>query len=190
MDKEGREYIKNQIINYYPTSDDDVALAKKLNISLNSLRLRASRLGVKKLSVSNKIENHQKRCSMCKEIKSIGAFRRDKNQPNGFDYNCKSCRESPIKAAPKTEIISVFEPQHQGDDSMAFHIKKTHNPIIKVLNSEGEWVDGLKCKGTYCNHAEKPLSEFHRDKNNPSGHKNVCKFCISERKKEAKSARK
>ncbi|MGU9204147.1 hypothetical protein ACV3YL_13605 [Clostridium perfringens] len=190
MDKEGRDYIKNQIIKYYPTSSDDVALAASLNISLNSLRNRASRLGIKKLTVSNHIENHEKKCSMCKEIKPIWAFRRDKNQPNGYDYNCKECRANPRKAAPKTEIISVFEPQQDHDESMAFHIKKTHNPIIKVLNSEGQWVDGLKCKGNFCNHAEKPLSEFHKDKNNPSGHKNVCKFCIKERKKAAKAARK
>lgn len=190
MDKEGREKIKNIIIDCYPTSTDDVALAASLNISLNSLRLRASRLGIKKATVSNRIEKHEKKCSMCKEIKPIWAFRRDKNQPNGYDYNCKECRANPRKAALKTEIISVFEPQQQADDSMAFHIKKTHNPIIKVLNSKGELVDGLKCKGTYCNHSEKPLEEFHKDKNNPSGHKNICKYCISQRKKAAKAARK
>lgn len=186
MDKESREEMKEIIRREYPSSTDDLALAKSLNISLNSLRLRASRLGVKKLTVSNRIIDFQKKCSRCGEIKSIEAFRRDINQPSGYDYNCKSCRNNP----PKTEKISVFAPQYEADDSMAFHIKKTHNPIIKVLNSKGEWVDGLKCKGTYCNHAEKPLEEFHKDKNNPSGRKNVCKFCISERKKAAKNARK
>lgn len=192
MNKEERDHIKNQIIKYYPTSTNDLALAESLNISLNSLRLRASRLGIKKLTVSNYIEDYQKKCSRCKEIKPLSAFRRDKNQPNGYDYNCKSCRINPIPSAPKTETISVFEEQHtqEVDTSMAFHIKKTHNPIIKVLNSEGQLVDGLKCKGNYCNHAEKPLEDFHKDKNNPSGHKNVCKFCISERKKAAKAARK
>ena len=69
---------------------------------------------------------------------------------------------------------------------MAFGVKKTRNPIIKVLNSKGEWVDGLKCKGNYCNHAEKPLDEFYKAPRNISGHMNICIECYLKKAKESR----
>jgi hypothetical protein len=35
-------------------------------------------------------------------------------------------------------------------------------------------------KQSKCNGEPKPLSEFHKDKNRPDGHKHICKECISE----------
>ena len=69
---------------------------------------------------------------------------------------------------------------------MAFGITKTHNPIIKILDNDGKIIDGLRCKGDFCNHSKKPLSEFYRDENNSNGHKNVCKYCMKMKSKQNK----
>lgn len=69
---------------------------------------------------------------------------------------------------------------------MAFGVKKTRNPIIKVLNSKGEWVDGLRCKGNYCNHAKKPLDEFYKAPRNLSGYMNICIECYLKKAKESR----
>lgn len=173
MDKEVREYIKKEIIEHYAYADDN-ELAKKLNISVNSLRLRASRLGIKKLTVSNRIINNMKKCSRCGETKHISQFRRDKNQPSGYDYNCKLCRTNSTKATSKTDILSVFEACNKKPTEARFGFKKNYNPIIKII-LHGKEVDGLKCKS--CGF-EKPLSCFAKDKANTNGYKNICKACV------------
>lgn len=67
---------------------------------------------------------------------------------------------------------------------MAFGVKKTRNPIIKVIDEHGNLVDGLKCKGDYCNHSEKPLSEYYPDHGNVNGVKNICKYCMKKKRYE------
>lgn len=180
MDKEKRDFIKNEIIKNYGYGDDQ-ELCARLGISLNSLRNRASRLGLKKLTISNRIINNQKKCSRCGEIKPLGQFRRDKNQPSGYDYNCKSCRANPPKAVTKTDKISVFGVAYKTSDAR-FGFRKNYNPIIEI-NLNGKKVNALKCKS--CNEV-KPLACFPKDKANINGYKNICKACTKAQKQARK----
>ena len=172
MDKEKREYIKNEIIKNYGYGND-AELCARLGISLNSLRNRASRLGLKKLTVSNRIIGHEKKCSRCGEVKPLSQFRRDKNQPNGYDYNCKSCRMNPPKVIAKTDKISVFTATNEKHEAR-FGFRRNYNPIIEITLN-GKKVNALKCKS--CEEV-KPLACFPRDKANVNGYKNICKACV------------
>lgn len=189
-----KEFINQQIKSKYST-EDSIELAKKLGITLAYLRVKAKRLGVKKgsRSITNEVVNGEKLCPKCCKMLAIENFNKDKYQPNGFDYWCRACRSKAISTKKKkTEMhISLnknkFKNVHK---SMAFGIKKTHNPIIKVLDSEGKIMDGLKCKGDFCNHSEKPLYEFYKDKNNINGYKNVCKYCMKMKSQQNKEKKK
>lgn len=180
MDKEKREFIKNEIIKNYGYGDDQ-ELCARLGISLNSLRNRASRLGLKKLTVSNKINNGMKKCSRCGEVKPLSQFRHDKNQPNGYDYNCKSCRTNPPKRVTKTDIISVFEAANKTAEAR-FGFKKNYNPIIEIMLNDKK-VNALRCKS--CEEV-KPLACFPKDKANINGYKNICKACTKAQKQARK----
>lgn len=185
------EFINHQIREKY-TTEDSTELAKKLGITLAYLRVKAKRLGVKKgsRSITNEIINGEKLCPKCCKMLTIDNFNKDKYQPNGLDYWCRSCRaKSKNLKKKKTEMHISSNKNSKFENvqtSMAFGIKKTHNPIIKILDSEGRILDGLKCKGDFCNHSEKPLNEFYRDKNNSNGHKNVCKYCMKMKSKQNK----
>ena len=178
------EFINQEIKAKYST-EDSIELAKKLGITLAYLRVKAKRLGIKKGSrtITNEIVNGEKLCPKCCKMLKVENFNKDKYQPNGFDYWCRACRSKSInKKKKKTEMhISLDINSKMFENvktSMAFGVKKTHNPIIKVLDSEGKITNGLKCKGDFCNHSEKPLSEFYKDKNNVNGYKNICKYCM------------
>lgn len=184
------EFINQEIKAKYST-EDSIELAKKLGITLAYLRVKAKRLGVKKgsRSITNEIVNGEKLCPKCCKMLTIDNFNKDKYQPNGLDYWCRSCRAKSInEKKKKTEMhISLNKNKFENvQTSMAFGIKKTYNPIIKILDDNGKIIDGLKCKGDFCNHAEKPLSEFYQDKNNSNGYKNVCKYCMKMKSKQNK----
>ncbi|MFG5867286.1 hypothetical protein [Clostridium perfringens] len=189
------EFINQQIKEKY-TTEDSTELAKKLGITLAYLRVKAKRLGVKKGSrtITNEIINGEKLCPKCCKMLSIDNFNKDKYQPNGLDYWCRSCRAKSInKKKKKTEMHISFNKNSKVSEnvrtSMAFGIKKTHNPIIKILDNDGKIIDGLRCKGDFCNNSEKPLSEFYKDKNNSNGHKNVCKYCMKMKSQQNKKQR-
>lgn len=172
------KHLKQQITSRY-TNEDSENLARDLGISVQYLRVLAKRLGLKKglRTVTNEIINGKKLCPKCCKTLAIGEFNKDRYQPNNLDYWCKSCRKKSIETKNKTVINNSFNKKQ----SMAMGLKKNYNPIIKVKNHNGILVDGLKCKGDFCNHAEKPLSEFYTDKNNVNGYKNVCKSCLKKR---------
>ncbi len=186
------EFINQQIREKY-TTEDSIELAKKLGITLAYLRVKAKRLGVKKgsRSITNEIVNGEKLCPKCCKMLTIDNFNKDKYQPNGLDYWCRACRSKAISTKKKkTEMhISLNLNSKRSEEvrtSMAFGITKTHNPIIKILDNDGKIIDGLRCKGDFCNHSKKPLSEFYRDENNSNGHKNVCKYCMKMKSKQNK----
>lgn len=166
MDK---EYVNNKIIECY-TSEEHSVLANKLGITLTNLRKKASRLGIKKGTVSNNIVNGKKLCSKCKQLLKVDKFNKDKYQPNGLDYQCRRCRKT--KEEP---VIKTVQKNRNKNNDMAFNKRKTLNPVIVVRG-----VESLRCKA--CNEV-KPLTEYHKDKNNKSGHKNFCKACVSRKKR-------
>lgn len=169
MDK---KLMNDEIIKCYET-EDITALAKRLGITVVNLRKKASRLGVKKSTISNKIIDNKKRCACCGQWLEIDKFNKDKYQPNGLDYYCKKCRTTkPKKSVTKT--VSKNKNSHN-DSNMSFHKKKTHNPIVIV--------DGIECLRCKSCEQIKPLDQFHKDKNNKSGHKNFCKSCVSAKKR-------
>lgn len=161
-----KEYINNEIMKNYLT-EDTKKLAKRLGLTEVNLRKKASRLGLKKGTVTNSVINGKKLCSCCGKMLDISNFNKDKYQPNGLDYNCKKCR---LKGNKKTVTKSVLK-----NNSMAFNKRKTTNPVVLVNG-----IQSLKCKS--CNEV-KALTEFHKDKNNVSGHKNFCKICVSKKKR-------
>lgn len=191
-----KDYINSEIIKCYAIENNE-HLAKRLNISEGYLRVKAKRLGVKKITttITNKIIDGYKLCPHCLKMKNVneGAFNRDKYQANGFDYWCKECRAvQKHKQQEEVNKIDVLKSKHNKETamskySMAFGVKKTRNPIVKVLNSQGELVDGLKCKGSYCNNAVKPLEAFYKAPRNISGHMNICIECYTLKAKEVRA---
>lgn len=163
----GNDINQEIIMNY--ANEEPTVLARKLGITVTNLRKKASRLGLKKTTVSNKIVDAKKLCSCCNRWLEVGKFNKDKYQPNNLDYRCRSCRKLPPKTVTKTVLT-----HDKCNGSMAFNKPKTANPII--IRSGGEY---LKCKSCL---EVKALSNFHRDKGNLSGHKNFCKKCIAEKK--------
>ena len=102
------EYINQQIREYYK-GEDTVKLAKRLGLTVQNLRKKASRLGIKKEPKTNRVvAGEGKLCSKCKRVLPLTEFRKDKYQVNGFDYNCKTCRKSAAinTIAPKTILNS------------------------------------------------------------------------------------
>lgn len=180
--------LNNEIRRCYPTEDSDI-LAKRLGLTVNNLRRKAARMGIKKIraTITNEIVNNKKLCPKCCKIKDVSQFNKDKYQPNDLDYWCRECREKARKKSIETvQKDSLLSSKVSKNGSMSFGIKKTHNPIIKVLDLNGNLVDGLKCKGDYCNHSEKPLTEYYPDVNNSNGHKNICKYCMKKKREQNK----
>ena len=175
--------INNEIKRCYPT-EDSIALAERLGLTVNNLRRKAARLGIKKIRViiTNEIIDEMKLCPKCSKIKNISQFNRDKYQPNSLDYWCRECRaqakNKAIKTVPKDSLTISKVSQNR---SMAFGVKKTHNPII-IINENPH----LKCKGDFCNNSIKPLSEFYADSGNNNGVKNICKYCMKRKRDENK----
>lgn len=170
-----RKTMNEEIIKCYAT-EDITALAERLGITVVNLRKKASRLGVKKTTISNKIVDNKKRCACCHEWLDISNFNRDKYQPNGLDYYCKSCR----KTKPKPVIETVDKPVTKTvnkSESNSVKLNVNHKRLQTII------VDGVEsriCKK--CNNT-KALTEFYAGKG-------VCKACILQAKKERLKAKK
>ena len=68
------EYIKEQIREYYKR-EDTVRLAKRLGLTVQNLRKKASRLGIKKEPKTNRVVAGEcKLCSKCGEILPLIEF--------------------------------------------------------------------------------------------------------------------
>ena len=83
-----KDYINSEILRCYAIEDNS-NLSKKLSISESYLRVKAKRLGVKKITTtkSNKIVNGRKKCACCQRVLPVNkCFRNDKYQPLGKDY--------------------------------------------------------------------------------------------------------
>lgn len=172
MKKEKRERINNIIRDRYPSCRDDYKLAAQLGISLNALRLRASKLKIKKKIINEVRSDNKKKCSKCKKYKDVSEFRRDKSSTGcKHDYYCKKCRYEMKK--PKIEI--EFE-----IGSMAFNRGKSRN---KSFIKNG--IEYLRCKG--CGEVKEINEGFPIDRKNPyHRHKNYCRECLKNRREEAK----
>ena len=171
MKKKKRERINKLIMDRYPTCRDDEKLAAQIGISLNALRLRASKLKVKK-KIKNEVRaDNKKKCSKCNQYKDLSEYRHDKTTSGcKHDYYCKSCRAKLYK--PKEEVEIEI-------GSMAFNKGKKRN---KSFITNG--VEYLRCKG--CGKI-KEINNFSIDrKNKQHGHKNYCSICLKKRREEAK----
>ncbi len=170
------EYINQQIREYYK-GEDTVRLAKRLGLSVTNLRKKASRLGLKKEPKSNRVvAGEGKLCSKCGKMLPLEEFRKDKYQPNGLDYNCKTCRKKAALDTIPPKTISNQKNCHKDSFySVKFNKDKRRNPVI--------FIDGVECLRCKSCEKIKPLNEFHKDKNNSHGHKNFCKECVKNKKK-------
>lgn len=160
-----KEFINNQIIKYYPTSDS-TTLASRLGITVAHLRVKAKRLGVRKIRV-NEIIDGKKKCPHCGLMKSVEAFNRDKYQCNFYDYYCRSCR------AILKKIEERNDARRRGiayEGSLAFNKGKSVNEIVYIADKPY-----LRCKSC---EVLNPIEEFNVDrKNKTSGHRNTCRTC-------------
>lgn len=176
--KSEKEYIISQICKYYKIEESNL-LAKRLGITDGNLRKIASRLKIKK-PLKVLISDGFKECTRCKKKLPINNFRRDRSQPTGFDYNCKTCRKLKVNT---NDFVSIYDRVGGGVgvkpknivQAGGFGKKKTRNPIT-YINGQPY----LKCKA--CEEVL-TLDSFHKDKNNISGHKNFCKSCVKIKKK-------
>ncbi len=183
--------LNDEIRRCYPRENSEI-LAKRLGLTVTNLRRKAARLGVKKIRdiITNEIVDGKKLCPHCSRILSLDKFNRDRYQANGYDYWCRECRLKnrikPSKTAIK-DSLKIEETSSELPRSMAFGVKKTRNPIVRVLDDRGRIVLGLKCKACL---KEKPLSDFyklHRDDSDDTfKRKNICIQCMKEKRKKNK----
>lgn len=168
------QFIKEEIRRCYTEEDSD-SLSFRLGISKGNLRQIARRLGLKKGTKANKIIEGKKKCSECGEWLPISRFWKDKYQPNNYDYLCIECRNKRNDIFKNSKSNPPL-PCNNDRGSMAFGVKKTHNPIIMING-----IEHLKCKGD-CDEI-KPLSEFNKDSRNSNKVKNFCKECLKNKRK-------
>lgn len=167
-----REYINSQIIEYYLT-EDPTKLAKRLGLTVVNLRKKASRLGVKKSTVTNAVVKGKKLCSCCGKMLDISEFNHDKYQPNGLDYRCKKCRKLKPQKAQVKPVTKTVSPR----SSKSVKLGVNHNRLQTLIVNG---VESRECKK--CTHT-KPLTDFYEGKG-------VCKACILEAKRERVKAKK
>lgn len=184
-----KEKIDKIIIERY-SLDNPRDLAKHLGLSLEYLRVRAMRLGVRRKPFVNDIIDGMKYCPCCEKMKSIDSFNRDKYQPNGYDYYCRKCRsrarfnkiveETKREEIEKKqeEIRKKQEKKEPENKSQGFGKGLTRNAPVIIGDKTY-----LRCKA--CNELLE-ISNFSKDKVSRHGHKNYCKTCISERRKQLK----
>ena len=108
MKKSKRERINKIIRERYPNSRNDENLAKSLGLSLNALRLRASKLKVKKAIINEVRGDNKKRCSKCHKYKDLSEYRHDRTTSGcKHDYYCKSCRAK-LYNSKKSALLNIF----------------------------------------------------------------------------------
>lgn len=176
------DYIKNEIYANYTTENLDV-LSKRLNIKKDTVRKIANRMGLtRRATIVNKIVDGKKKCCKCGEWLPVSYFTRDPNQPNALDYRCKKCKYKIKESCPQVsqEHINNCPQSSQKDVSMAFGVNKKHNPIIMVIDANGQYVQGKKCKS--CNY-NKPLNDFNFANKHKGTRKNICRQCIKNKYK-------
>lgn len=172
--------INDEIIRSYAT-EDSVILARRLGITVNNLRRKAARLGIKKkrVIVTNEIVDEHKLCPKCSRILPVYSFNRDKYQANGFDYWCRECRHKMRFVSNKTVLKDSLKNNDSINKSMAFGIKKNRNPVFKRIDSNGNEVDMKTCK--VCR-KDKLLEEFHYADKAKGTRKNICKLCLKDKR--------
>ena len=164
------ELINKEILKSYDKMDS-VKLAKKLGISVEYLRVRASRLHKRRGDKANAIINGKKLCALCGRTLPVSEFYKDRYQPNNLDYYCKKCRRKKLE---DKEEKTVSNTTSNGKRKWGFGLPRSHNPVIYVKG-----VASLRCKN--CG-IIKPLDEFHRASSNKSGRMNFCKKCRANNK--------
>lgn len=162
MDAERRAYIDEQIRLFY-TKESNKILAERLGLSEVNLRKRASRLGIRKGTIANKIINGWKLCCICGKFKPVKAFRKDRCQPNHIDYRCKRCRK--LKALGLIPDEPVIVQKRSG--KWGFNHARTKNPVVNGK---------IKCRG-FCKKWKWLDTDFSIDRKMSHGHVNYCKEC-------------
>ena len=167
-----REYINQQIIENSLT-EDPTKLAKRLGLTVVNLRKKASRLGIKKSTVTNAVIDGKKLCPCCGKMLEISQFNKDKYQPNGLDYHCKKCRKIKPKKVELKPVTKTVSPR----SSKSVKLGVNHNRLQTIIVNGIESRECKKCTNT------KPLTEFYTGKG-------VCKACILEAKRQRIKAKK
>lgn len=179
MKKEEREKINNFIKENYHTMNHK-EMAMMLNMSLNSLRMRASRLKIRKGTISNEIVDGMKLCSHCKKWLPVDSFNKDKYQPNQKDYLCRNCRHKKEDEEGTKEIAEIKPKGISGRGKLGFGKGKKKNEPIIAPNG----IKYLRCKS--CGKLKLLEEDFGIDNAMSHKHKNYCKVCISNNIKESK----
>lgn len=176
------DYVKNEIRTNYANEDLD-SLSKRLNIKKDTVRKIANRMGLtRRKIVSNAIVDGFKKCCVCGKMLPLSHFTTDPGAPNGYDYRCKKCKYAKKETCPeacqddKNKRPKVCQKHHD----MAFGISKKHNPVIMVIDSNGNHVLGKRCKS--CGNS-KPLSDFNFADKRKGTRKNICRQCIKDKYK-------
>lgn len=106
-----------------------------------------------------------KMCSRCKQEKSIDEFYTNQYSKDGFCYNCKSC----AKQYSKQYVIK--KPNYQKQ----YFLKNNNKLFLKHQKNQIKNPISVKicsqCK------QKKPVSEFHKRKDNLDGYRYNCKEC-------------
>lgn len=103
-----------------------------------------------------------KKCSKCNEVKSVSEFNRTKRMNDGYSSWCKSCNK---------EYRKIY---NQRTKSKRKEYSKEYRS--KVIPNQYQ-ITTLCC--TKCNEL-KPVSDFHKRKDSPSGYRSHCKQCTHE----------
>lgn len=118
-----------------------------------------------------------KKCSTCKEEKSVDLFYRKKKHKDGLSYSCKDCYNRKNYQWKKNNPDSVRETARKT------RRKRGQPAAKKILRNNTQ----QQC--TTCNQW-KDFSYFYRHPTTRTGFQNICKACVSEYNKERLNRRK
>jgi len=104
-----------------------------------------------------------KTCTKCNQTKPISEFHKNKKLKDGVNVWCKTCTKDYRKSYNKNTKEKRATKSKQYRDSIKNKPKETS-------------ISEKHC--TYCNQI-KPISEFHKRKDTPSGYRSHCKICTN-----------
>lgn len=135
-----------------------------------------------------------KKCTKCKEIRTIDNFVKDKYRPDGFAGNCKICRkknkekiknsnkvipkEKICRSCKETKLSSYFDKASMSYDGLACNCKECRSIKNKESLKNKRYIKVSNKKCNSCN-ITKEISFFHKYSYSKDDYSSICKSCVS-----------
>ena len=120
-----------------------------------------------------------KYCSKCGEEKLLSEFGKNTHAEDGLRCECRECTNA-CESAHLSYVLSDDRKKKKYYKGVKSRTKR-YRKRIALLNKDREYdINGTNVCS--CCGAEKPTTEFHKDRSRPDGLRKYCKMCIIERR--------